>query len=33
VSSRVELALHAVSHCDPREADWVAGIKRAMPRA
>ena len=33
VSSRVELVLHAVNHCDRREADWIAGRNRAKPRA
>jgi DNA-binding NarL/FixJ family response regulator len=32
VSSRVELVLHAVNHCDRRQADFVAGIGRAAPR-
>lgn len=31
VSSRVELVLHAVNHCDRREVEWVAN--RAVARA
>jgi DNA-binding NarL/FixJ family response regulator len=33
VSSRVELVLHAVNHCDRREADWITGRNRSKPRA
>jgi DNA-binding NarL/FixJ family response regulator len=31
VSSRVELVLHAVNHCNPREAEWLAGMSRTVP--
>jgi DNA-binding NarL/FixJ family response regulator len=33
VSSRVELVIHAVNHCNPRNAAWLAGLNRAAPRA
>jgi DNA-binding NarL/FixJ family response regulator len=33
VSTRVELALYAVNHGDPRPAEWMAGIQRPPPSA
>jgi len=33
ISSRVELVLYAVNHGDPRNAEWLAGANRVLPRA
>jgi DNA-binding NarL/FixJ family response regulator len=32
VSSRVELVIHAVNHCNPRHAEWLASLTSAIPR-
>jgi len=33
ISSRVELVLYAVNHSDPRQTEWLAGIRRSAPNA
>ncbi len=33
ISSRVELVLYAVHHSDPRQAEWLAGVRRATSDA
>ena len=32
ISSRVELVIYAVHHSDPRQAQWLAGMSRSIPR-
>jgi hypothetical protein len=31
-NSRAELVLYAVHHSDPRQAQWLAGMSRSIPR-